>query len=98
MFSLQAVGPCSYRVCLHLMLQGEGDIEQLALVIRGLGTPNWRGITSLPDYNKISFPPSRPQPWETLLPDVEPVAVQIVSALIVYDPSCRLTAKQVSSC
>ncbi|KAG8327525.1 cyclin-dependent kinase 20-like [Homalodisca vitripennis] len=76
------------------LFPGESDIEQLALVIRGLGTPSWRGITSLPDYNKISFPPARPQPWDTLVPDVEPSVLQIVSALVTYDPSSRLTARQ----
>lgn len=75
--------------------QGESDIEQLALVIRTLGTPTWKGITSLPDYNKISFPPAKPQPWESLLPDVDPVVIAIVSALLTYDPSARLTARQV---
>jgi len=35
--------------------QGNTDIEQLALVIRTLGTPTdtWPEVTSLPDYNKI---------------------------------------------
>lgn len=37
-------------------LQGNTDIEQLALVIRTLGTPStadWPEVKNLPDYNKI---------------------------------------------
>lgn len=39
-------------------LQGNTDIEQLALVIRTLGTPStadWPEVKNLPDYNKIRF-------------------------------------------
>lgn len=38
------------------MFQGNTDIEQLALVIKILGTPNardWPEMDSLPDFNKI---------------------------------------------
>lgn len=37
-------------------LQGNTDIEQLALVIRVLGTPtakDWPEVKTLPDYKKI---------------------------------------------
>lgn len=40
------------------LLKGTTDIEQLALVIRTLGTPRlteWPDLTSLPDYNKIRY-------------------------------------------
>lgn len=38
------------------LFPGNTDIEQLALVVRTLGTPstrNWPEVTNLPDYNKI---------------------------------------------
>lgn len=39
-----------------MIAQGNTDIEQLALVIRTLGTPSsvdWPEVKNLPDYNKI---------------------------------------------
>lgn len=38
------------------LFPGNTDIEQLALVVRTLGTPSirsWPEVTNLPDYNKI---------------------------------------------
>lgn len=40
------------------LLQGTTDIEQLALVIKILGTPNakdWPEMESLPDFKKIQY-------------------------------------------
>lgn len=39
----------------RMFVQGNTDIEQLALVIRTLGTPSatWPEVKNLPDYNKI---------------------------------------------
>ncbi|XP_039283423.1 cyclin-dependent kinase 20 isoform X2 [Nilaparvata lugens] len=79
------------------LFPGETDIDQLAIVLRGLGTPTesiWPGLTNLPDYNKISFPPARPLPWSTLLPDSSPVLVDLAKHLLVYDADKRLTASQ----
>lgn len=41
---------------INYVAQGNTDIEQLALVIRTLGTPStadWPEVKNLPDYNKI---------------------------------------------
>lgn len=38
--------------------QGNTDIEQLALVVKTLGSPNasdWPQLNSLPDYNKVLY-------------------------------------------
>lgn len=40
------------------LFPGNTDIEQLALVVRTLGTPstrNWPDVINLPDYNKIRY-------------------------------------------
>ncbi|KAL1122879.1 hypothetical protein AAG570_003205 [Ranatra chinensis] len=77
------------------LFPGDTDIDQLAMVIRTLGTPNessWPGLQSLPDFNKITFPPSEPVPWEDLLPDVPSTGVDLVKSLILYDGNQRISA------
>ncbi|XP_014294399.1 cyclin-dependent kinase 20 [Halyomorpha halys] len=79
------------------LFPGETDIDQLALVIRSLGSPteeNWPGHTKLPDFNKISFKQSPPLPWEKLLPFVNKDTREFIKAFIKYDANKRLTAKQ----
>ncbi|TMW46049.1 hypothetical protein DOY81_008864 [Sarcophaga bullata] len=56
------------------LFAGTTDIEQLALVIRTLGTPRlteWPELTSLPDYNKIRFPNAVGIYWDNLFPSYE---------------------------
>ncbi|XP_049877737.1 cyclin-dependent kinase 20-like isoform X1 [Pectinophora gossypiella] len=79
------------------LFSGESDIEQLAIVLRHLGTPTeetWPGHSELPDYHKISFPESAPTPWPELLPGVEPDAIHLVKSFIMYDEKKRISAKE----
>lgn len=83
----------------QFLLQGETDIEQLAMVISSLGTPtesSWPGLTSLPDYNKITFPESRAIPWETLIPDCPPDALSLMQCFLLYDAEKRTSAEEVN--
>ncbi|XP_068619410.1 cyclin-dependent kinase 20-like [Battus philenor] len=78
------------------LFAGESDIEQLAIVLQHLGTPTeetWPGHTKLPDYNKITFPESTPTPWQDLLPDVGPEAIDLVRSFVLYDANKRISAK-----
>lgn len=82
-----------------MRLQGETDIEQLAIVLRHLGTPtaeSWPELTTLPDYNKITFPYHKSVPWEHLIPDGPADAVDLVKRILLYNSSKRLTAKEVT--
>uniref|UniRef100_A0A0A9WHZ5 Cyclin-dependent kinase 20 n=1 Tax=Lygus hesperus TaxID=30085 RepID=A0A0A9WHZ5_LYGHE len=75
------------------LFQGETDIDQLALVIKCLGTPseeNWPGHAQLPDFNKITFAPSKPQPWDVLLPGVPSSAQNLTKELVKYDSGRRI--------
>lgn len=81
------------------MIQGESDIEQLAIVLQNLGTPTedtWPEHTELPDFHKITFPKSAPTPWPELLPGVEPDAVDLIESFIMYNASKRISAKEVT--
>ncbi|XP_073966486.1 cyclin-dependent kinase 20-like, partial [Choristoneura fumiferana] len=76
---------------------GESDIEQLAIVLQHLGTPteeSWPGHADLPDFHKITFPPSDPTPWPELLPGLEPDAVELVKSFLCYDADKRISAKE----
>ncbi|XP_011550490.3 cyclin-dependent kinase 20 [Plutella xylostella] len=79
------------------LFAGESDIEQLAIVLRHLGTPteeSWPGHSSLPDYNKITFPESAPTPWSELLPGVEEEAEHLIRSFLLYDAKKRISAKE----
>ncbi|XP_046805255.1 cyclin-dependent kinase 20 isoform X3 [Lucilia cuprina] len=80
------------------LFAGTTDIEQLALVIRTLGTPRlneWPDLTSLPDYNKIRFPNAVGIYWDNLFPScTHAVEIILVSNLVVYNPKNRLKASE----
>ncbi|CAH0550649.1 unnamed protein product [Brassicogethes aeneus] len=76
---------------------GETDIEQLAIVLGTLGTPNeeiWPGLNNLPDYNKISFSTSEGKSWTSVIPDADEVTLDLIINLLVYDGNKRLTASE----
>lgn len=80
-------------------MQGENDIEQLAMVLHNLGTPtnqSWPGLRDLPDYNKITFPPSKGKLFEELIPDADCTCIDLIKSFICYDGSKRLSARKVS--
>ncbi|XP_055617343.1 cyclin-dependent kinase 20 [Toxorhynchites rutilus septentrionalis] len=80
------------------LFAGATDIEQLALVVRTLGTPNlkdWPEVRSLPDYNKIRFPNAKGERWQDIFPSFTTQnEIGLVDSLVTYNPSRRLTAKE----
>ncbi|KMZ04975.1 cyclin-dependent kinase 20 isoform X1 [Drosophila simulans] len=83
------------------LFAGTTDIEQLAIIIRTLGSPRlnqWPELTSLPDYSKIRFPNSVGIHWDNLFPScTHAVEINLVSNLVVYNPKNRLKASEVGS-
>ncbi|XP_014085836.1 cyclin-dependent kinase 20 [Bactrocera oleae] len=83
------------------LFSGATDIEQLALVIRTLGSPRlneWPDINLLPDYDKIRFPKAVGIHWDNLFPScTHAVEINLVSNLVVYNPKNRLTAPEALS-
>ncbi|XP_049774267.1 cyclin-dependent kinase 20-like isoform X2 [Schistocerca cancellata] len=79
------------------VFRGETDIEQLAIVIHTLGTPNeevWPGVSTLPDYNKVSFKECRGIPLEQVFLEVSPEGVDLLKKLLLYDASKRISAEK----
>lgn len=61
-----------------------------------LGTPteiDWPGVTSFPDY-KSSFPKWNKQDIATTVTSLDDYGLDLLDALLVYDPAGRLSAKQ----
>ncbi|CAK9824087.1 Cyclin-dependent kinase 20 [Anthophora retusa] len=79
------------------LFPGETDIEQLAIVLKYLGTPTsetWPDLNILPDYNKITFPYHKGIRWENIIKDTEPEAVDLISKILLYNSAKRLTADE----
>ncbi|CAD6209269.1 unnamed protein product [Miscanthus lutarioriparius] len=61
-----------------------------------LGTPNeqsWPGVSCLPDF-KTAFPRWQAQDLATIVPNLEPAGLDLLSKMLRYEPSKRITARQ----
>lgn len=64
--------------------------------VRLLGTPNeniWPGVTSLPDF-KASFPKWKAADIRELQTGLDDEGLDLLYALLEYDPARRISAKQ----
>eukprot|EP01002_Notosolenus_urceolatus_P003264 NODE_1859_length_1275_cov_26.038336_g1539_i0.p1 GENE.NODE_1859_length_1275_cov_26.038336_g1539_i0~~NODE_1859_length_1275_cov_26.038336_g1539_i0.p1 ORF type:complete len:329 (-),score=97.43 NODE_1859_length_1275_cov_26.038336_g1539_i0:287-1273(-) len=78
------------------LFSGDSEIDQLFKMFKVLGTPNdtlWSGVTELKDYC-AQFPSWRGQPLATLLPMMEPKAIDLLGRMLTYDPAHRISAKE----
>lgn len=78
------------------LFKGTSEETQLDIIFRHLGTPNetnFPGLTELPDW-KDTFPqyPS-PRSLHDLVPKLDESGVELLTAMLVYDPSQRITAQ-----
>eukprot|EP01125_Pyxidicula_operculata_P014103 TRINITY_DN4684_c0_g1_i2.p1 TRINITY_DN4684_c0_g1~~TRINITY_DN4684_c0_g1_i2.p1 ORF type:complete len:223 (+),score=30.86 TRINITY_DN4684_c0_g1_i2:299-967(+) len=77
------------------LFPGDSGIDQLYRIFKTLGTPNensWRGCTSLPEFRN-TFPQWPPQDLRIFFPNVDPLAVDLISKMLVYDPAQRISAR-----
>ncbi|OQR88222.1 cell division protein kinase 2 [Achlya hypogyna] len=77
------------------LFPGDSEIDELFRIFRVLGTPDegmWPGVSSLPDY-KVSFPQWQPQPWSNIVPSLDPLGIDLLSRMLVYEPRKRISAK-----
>lgn len=78
------------------LLPGDSEIDQLFRIFRLLGTPNeslWPGVTSLPDF-KPDFPNWPAVPLAQVIPQLDPIGLDLLQQLLVLDPAKRLSAKR----
>ncbi|XP_068642037.1 cell division control protein 2 homolog [Aristolochia californica] len=77
------------------LFPGDSEIDELFKIFRVLGTPNeetWPGVSSLPDY-KSAFPKWPSKDLATVVPDMEPTGIDLLSKMLCMEPSRRITAR-----
>ncbi|PIA32947.1 hypothetical protein AQUCO_04300124v1 [Aquilegia coerulea] len=68
------------------LFPGDSEIDELFKIFRIMGTPNeetWPGVSSLPDF-KSAFPKWPSKDLATVVPDLEPAGLDLLSVSIVF--------------
>lgn len=79
------------------LFPGDSGVDQLVEIIKVLGTPTREEIHAMnPNYTEFKFPTIRATPWAKVFSSKRPPpeAVDLISRMLVYDPSRRLTAAE----
>ncbi|KAL5963540.1 Cyclin-dependent kinase 1 [Taenia solium] len=82
------------------LFRGDSEIDQLFHIFRIMGLPteeNWPGVTKLRDYNPKSFPSwhaNRLYSQEKIVHALDAKGLDLLTALLLYDPSSRINAQQ----
>lgn len=76
------------------LFPGESGIDQLVEIIKVLGTPTREQIKTMnPNYMEHKFPQIKPHPFNKVFrPRTSADAISLISKLLEYTPSARLTA------
>jgi len=80
---------------MQALFTGDSEVQQLMNIFRFLGTPNeevWPGVTKLKDWH--IYPQWKPQDISCAVPDLEPSGLDLLSEMLVYEPSKRISAKK----
>lgn len=78
------------------LFPGDSEIDEIFRIFRVLGTPTeqtWPGVSRLPHF-KASFPKFRAQTLARSIPGADPAAIDLISRMLVYEPSQRISAKE----
>ncbi|KAK8190244.1 cell division control protein 2 [Phyllosticta capitalensis] len=78
------------------LFPGDSEIDEIFKIFRILGTPSeseWPGVTSFPDF-KPSFPKWHRTDIAAIVPTLDDNGLDLLDALLVYDPAGRISAKQ----
>ncbi|XP_034828001.1 cyclin-dependent kinase 1 [Maniola hyperantus] len=79
------------------LFQGDSEIDQLFRIFRMLRTPTeeiWPGVSSLPDY-KPTFPNWTSFNLHNHVQNLEERGMDLLKKMLVYDPMCRIIARDV---
>ncbi|XP_020596767.1 LOW QUALITY PROTEIN: cyclin-dependent kinase B1-1-like [Phalaenopsis equestris] len=77
------------------LFAGDSELQQLLHIFRFLGTPDeekWPGVSSLRDWH--DYPQWKPQSMANALPLLEPEGIDLLSKMLEYNPSNRISAKE----
>jgi cyclin-dependent kinase 3 len=81
-----------------VLFRGDSEIGQIFEVFQVLGTPtdsegSWPGVSRLPDYRDV-FPRWCAQNLASLVPQLDPEGVDLLSQMLRYNPIDRISAKE----
>jgi len=77
------------------LFPGKDDTDQLQKIFKICGTPSeqtWPTITELPDW-KPDFPVFEPQPWSTIVPNLDPQGVDLMAQMLQHEPDKRVAGR-----
>mmetsp|Transcript_54508 Transcript_54508/g.62474 ORF Transcript_54508/g.62474 Transcript_54508/m.62474 type:complete len:311 (+) Transcript_54508:204-1136(+) len=77
------------------LFTGDSEIDQIFKIFRVLGTPDesvWPGVSSLKDF-KPTFPKWKGVPLEKHVTHLDPLGLDLLSQMIVYEPGKRISAR-----
>lgn len=78
------------------LFPGSSNDDQLLRIFKLMGTPNeytWPNISAQPNY-KPDFPVYPPQDLHAIIPQIDPVALDLLMGLLQMMPEKRITAEQ----
>ncbi|KAI9082811.1 hypothetical protein K1719_035141 [Acacia pycnantha] len=77
------------------LFPGDSELQQLLHIFRLLGTPNeeiWPGVSKLMNWHE--YPQWSPQNISTAVPNLEETGLVLLSQMLQYEPSKRISAKK----
>ncbi|KAG5009190.1 hypothetical protein JHK87_017705 [Glycine soja] len=77
------------------LFPGDSELQQLLHIFRLLGTPNeevWPGVSKLKDWHE--YPQWNSQSLSTAVPGLEELGLDLLSQMLEYEPSKRISAKK----
>eukprot|EP01134_Creolimax_fragrantissima_P008520 CFRG8520T1 len=78
------------------LFPGSNNEDELLLIFKLLGTPTketWPDVINMPDY-KVTWPYYRTKPFNSFVPRLGAVGINLLEKLLVYEPSKRITCEE----
>ena len=77
------------------LFPGTNNEDQLLKIFRLMGTPSeqtWRGVSQYPEYRQ-TFPYFAPQNLRSILPQIDPLGMDLLSRMLQLQPAYRISAQ-----
>jgi len=91
---------CILAECLgrKALLPGRDYLQQLRLIIDALGLPSAADLEIIQNPQAVEYiqalPKKAPEPFSALYPNANPLAIDLLQKMLVFDPRRRITASQ----